>query len=115
MIFTPPIELSISPKKWLVVALPNDRALAATQSPAALVVVSLNQGAPVVSPGTSLASAATAIAVSEDGLVAVTARQIDASNSEITAWSINGATLTKLDSETQVGTVTSLAITKPGT
>ncbi len=98
-----------------VVALPNDMAVAATSSPSSLVVLTLNNGAPTLSSPVALSSSVTAMAVSEDGLVLVTAQQKDASNAEITAWSVSGTTLTKLATEPQAGTITALAITKPGT
>ncbi len=98
-----------------VVAVPGDMAVAATVSPSSLVTVFLNNGAPTLSTPIDLSSPVTAMAVSEDGLVLVTAEQKDASNAVITAWSISGGALTKLDTETQPGTITALAITKPGT
>lgn len=98
-----------------VLPLPSDRAIAATVSPSALVVLSFGAGPVMMQVGPSLPSSVTAMAASDDGSVVVTAVQTDPNTSEISAWAVTGTTITKLDSQSEPGTVTSLTITKPGT
>lgn len=98
-----------------VVALPGDRAIAARISPPQLASIALGAGTPTWTDGPTLPTAVTAMAASRDGSILVTGRSIDASTSELAVWSVTGTTVLQVDTETVTGTITSIAVTAPGT
>lgn len=98
-----------------VVALPNDRAVAARISPPQLAILDLKMGTPTWTDGPVLATPVTAMSVSPDGTTVATARMLDATRSEVALWKISGSTLMPLDTAMVVGKVNAIAITAPGT
>lgn len=98
-----------------VVSITGDHVVAARRAPADLVVVDLTNGSPTWGTPVTIASRATALGVSKDGSILVSARQIDASTSELTAWKISSNSLTPLGSSTISGVVTAVTLTTPGT
>ena len=99
-----------------VVMLPGDRAIAAHVSPTDLVIVHLGGGNPTWVNGPLVASSVTAMAVSADGKVLVTSRQLDPITSELELWRINGDQITPIGTKLLVdGSVTALAVSVPGT
>ena len=92
-----------------VIALPNDRAIAARTVPD-LAVASLASGNPTWGTGQPLGSRITALTAATDGTVVVSARLAGAS-SELVLWKVDGQTLSMLDTTTLPGVVSATALT----
>jgi len=97
-----------------VVSIGNDRAVAARRSPADLVVVDLTSGSPTWGAGVTVPTRVVAMAPSLAGDVVVTARQVDATNAELTAWKVSGNSLTRIGATTIAGSVTAVTVANPG-
>jgi len=92
-------------------ALPGDRAVAARIAPPQLVVMDLGGGTPTWTDGPVMSSRVTAMATSQDGSLVVTARQADATSSEIAVWRISGQSVTLVNSQLTAHLATGIAIT----
>jgi len=95
-----------------IVALPGDRAIAATTAPA-LGLISLSNGSPTWSIGPTIESRVTAMAVSQDGEILATARMTN-TFAELALWRVAGQSITPLATLPISGGVFALAITTAG-
>jgi hypothetical protein len=98
-----------------VLALPNDRAIAGRLFPPDLSILDLAAGSPTLIAGPSLETAVSAMAVSREGDLVVTARALDTTRSELAIWTISGSLLMLADTQTIEGTVSALALMPPAT
>lgn len=95
-----------------VIALPGDRAIAATTAPA-LAIGTLSNGSMSWTTGPTLPARVTAMAVSSDGEILAVA-YTGAEGAEISLWRVADQSLAPIDTMKLAGVVFSLAITAPG-
>lgn len=96
-----------------VVALPDDRAIAARISPPDLALIELGAGTPTWKAGPALGSRVAAMNATVDGKMLITARAVDATTSEIAIWSVSNEAIALVDTTMIVGTVTDVTVTAP--
>jgi hypothetical protein len=97
-----------------VVAISNDRAIAARTTPD-LMLVDLGGGTPTWQQGPALGSRVTALGVSNDGSIIMTARPIDSTTSELASWRVEGQSIIPIDTKVVPGDASALTVALPGT